>query len=477
MTGLPATKTADVVEPPARPTWVRWRIVALLMAFSFMQHFNRTSMAIAGDLRIMDQFCLTPTQMGLVYMAFLLVYTICMTPGGWFSDRHGTWLSLGVMGLGSAFFCILTGLPGYGILAFGLVLPTLIVIRGLMGLFSAPIYPASGRAVSVWIPFPQRSWANALVTGIAFVGIACSYVVFGKLVDWLDWPPAFAIAGGVTGFFGLVWLGYATNRPGQHPSVNEAERRLTEGEEPPTNAAALRQEYEGATSVAAAPVPMPARDGWRALLGNRSLLLLTLSYAAIGYFEYMFQYWMHYYFSDVLHLAEGASRLYAGIPQFALIATVPLGGWLSDRLVRAYGYRLGRAAVPVAGMLASAVFLYVGTLGSGPEWVVTWFTLALGAVGACEGPCWATAIELGGARGATAGGIFNTGGNVGGAVAPYLTPWVGQRYGWSWAINVSSLVCLLGVVFWLWIDPRERSEKLSPGHSELNHRGTETQRN
>jgi MFS family permease len=446
MNGSHESLACRPADPTSRPTWVRWRIVVLLMAFSYLQHFNRTSMAVAGDLRIMKEFSLSTTQMGLVYSAFLIVYTICMTPGGWFSDRRGTWLALTVMGLGSAFFCALTGLPGYGLLAAWLVLPALMVIRGLMGLFSAPIYPACGRVVAHWIPFRQRSWANALVTGIAFVGIACAYVVFSGLIEWVGWPTAFLITGAVTGLVTLVWTAYATNYPSQHPAVNKAELLLITGGGPspalPEGPAVSR--------------PAPLFAGWRFPLGNRSLMFLTLSYAAIGYFEYMFTYWMHYYFEEILKLGKDESGYYAGIPQFALIVTVPLGGWLSDRLVRTYGYRVGRALVPVCGMLASAGLLYVGTLGEGPGWVVPWFTLALGAVGACEGPCWATAIELGGRRGATAGGIFNTGGNVGGTMAPYVTPWVANQLGWAAAIHVASFVCLAGVVFWLWIDPNER---------------------
>jgi MFS family permease len=241
-------------EGSARPTWVRWRIVLLLMAFSYMQHFNRTSMAVAGDLRIREEFGLSNQQLGDVYSAFLYIYTICMTPGGWFSDRRGTWLALVVMGFGSALFCALTSLPGYGILALGLVLPAFLVIRGLMGFFSAPIYPACGRVVAHWIPFRRRSWANALVTGIAFVGIACSYVVFGQLIDWFGWRKAFLITGAVTGFLAVLWTLYATSRPSQHSSVNRAELLLiADGKQVPAPPEGV--ESEGLkTAVGRAPI-------------------------------------------------------------------------------------------------------------------------------------------------------------------------------------------------------------------------------
>jgi len=59
------------------------------MALCFISHLNRISMAVAGDERIMKQFSIAPEKMGAIYSAFLLVYTLCMIPGGFFIDRFG----------------------------------------------------------------------------------------------------------------------------------------------------------------------------------------------------------------------------------------------------------------------------------------------------------------------------------------------------------------------------------------------------
>ena len=72
-----------------RPTSVRWRILGLLMAFSFMSWLNRTSIMVAYDLRIKQQFGISEQQIGYVYTSFFLAYAILMTPGGWFADRCG----------------------------------------------------------------------------------------------------------------------------------------------------------------------------------------------------------------------------------------------------------------------------------------------------------------------------------------------------------------------------------------------------
>src|SRR5262249_44830730 len=165
------------------------------------------------------------------------------------------------------------------------------------------------------------------------------------------------------------------------------------------------------------------------------------------------------YFKSVLKLADDSSRLYAAIPNLAMAVGMVAGGWLSDRLLRPCGLRLGRALVPMVGMIAGAVLLLLGILAEKPEWIVFWFALAMGAVGAGEGPCWATAVELGRRRGGTAAGIMNTGGNAGGLVAPIVTPWVGNLLGWKWAIGLGSAICLLGVSVWCWIDPTRSAAK------------------
>ena len=69
--------------------WPHWRLILLLMAVCFLGHMNRISMATAADLRIMAQYDISTTQMGAVYSAFLIAYTLFMIPGGWVIDRLG----------------------------------------------------------------------------------------------------------------------------------------------------------------------------------------------------------------------------------------------------------------------------------------------------------------------------------------------------------------------------------------------------
>jgi MFS family permease len=400
-------------------------IVALLMAIVSTGHFNRMSIATAGDARIMRQYEISPERMGAVYSALLFAYTLCMIPGGIVIDRFGAKAALAGLGFGSAFFVAMTGAAGLLLHSSAAVYGALIAIRCLLGVVFTPLHPGAARAVSLAVPAAWRSRTIGLVNGSALIGIAATPPLFGAMIDRFDWPGAFLIAAGFTAVLALVWTTFAVTGSSERAAPPSAGR------------------------------PKPTAESLRTLFGSRSLLLLTLSYACVGYFQYLFFYWMTYYFQTVLHLPEATSRYYAAIPPVAMALGMPLGGWISDHVERVVGTRRGRAIVPMAGMTAGALLLILGAVAGEPGWIVFWFALALAAVGASEGPFWATAVELGGRRGGSSAAFFNTGGNAGGMLAPVITPLVGGLFGWGWAVAVGGIVCLAGVALWFWIDPAE----------------------
>jgi MFS family permease len=420
------------------PSGVRWRVLALLFATIALAHFNRISMSVAGNEQILKKVDgITETQLGWVYSAYLIIYTFAMTPGGWLIDRWGPRRSLMLLGFGSAGFVALTGAVGLAWSSAGMLVLGLFAVRGCLGVVSAPLHPSGARVVSFW--FPKHTWAgiNGITTAAACIGIASTYFLFGELMDVLGWPAAFMVAGGITAILALTWSAFVTDHPGQHPGVNPAERALIE---------------EGQS---AAPLPTDEATGLWDLLGNRSLILLTLSYSAVNYFEYLFFYWMEHYFNESLKLPTERSRLYSTICILAMGVGMFLGGGVADRLHRRYR-RHGRRIVPVVGMTLSALLLGLGLVSTEPVWIVIWFALALAAIGATEGPAWTTAVELGGRHGGgTAAAICNTGGNAGGLLAPILTPVLALQFDWKIAVAAGGFYCLLGAVLWAWIHPPE----------------------
>ncbi|HYH68635.1 MAG TPA: MFS transporter [Urbifossiella sp.] len=421
-----------------RPTRVRWRVVALLTGLVFLAHFNRVGISVAANAHFIGPGRLSAEQMGLVYSAFLLVYTLLMLPGGYLLDRVGPRRAMTAMAVGLGFWAALTGVLGWTGLGIAAMFVPLLLIRGLAGATSVPLHPGAARAVSLWVPPGERSTANGTVTAGALVGIALTYPVFGWLMDAVGWPAAFVVCGAALALLGVGWYALAADSPAEHARTNAAERELV-ADNPPPRATATFAEVA-------------------ALLRDRSLVLLTLSYGALGYMQYLFFYWIEFYFGKVLKLPDSESRRAAFVVMMASAAGMALGGRASDRLGRVLGSRAGNRVVAVTGMSLSAAFSLCGVAATDPDAVVAWFALGLGALGLCEGIFWTTAPALAPRNGGLACALVNTGGNGVGLLAPVVTPLLGEAYGWTTAVAVGCAVCFAGGLLWLGVTDRHRGD-------------------
>lgn len=391
-----------------------------MTSLSAMSYFNRTIMSIAGP-GIMKEFSISETEMGTVYSSFLLSYTICMGLGGALADRYGARRTVFLAGLCASGFTALTALCGpAGLGAYFGVVAALIAVRFLFGVASSPLYPSTARISSDRIPPASQSSVQAIVMAGAAVGAAISPVLFSRLIGWIGWRPSFLLAAVATLALLFIWY-------------------FTVPEDAPRE-----------------PKRQSARAAWGALLGNRDLLTLTLGYFMLNYFEYIFFYWIYYYFGEIRKMGAEMGALATTIMFISMAIMSPLGGWLADRLGRRVGIRMGRRTVSMVGMGLSAVLVFWGASGVGVTATVTLLALALGCCTMAEGPYWATAIDIGGDQAGASCGIMNMGGNVGGMLAPVITPLIAIRFGWAGGLYFASFLVMLGVVTWLWVNPDRR---------------------
>ncbi len=406
---------------------MRWRIVPLMMAFIALAHFNRVCISVAGTEEIIPSGLIDKEQMGKVYSAYLLLYTLFMMPGGWFIDRFGPRIAWSVMAAGSVGFIALTGVAGLLCTTGMMLWVSLLVIRGCLGIASAPLHPTAARLVANWIPPAGANLANGLVTSAACIGIASTYLVFGLLIDEVGWERAFLVCAGVTLVLGLAWTLLASDRPPEAQTLPQARR----------------------TSV-------PPLETFVRFLLYPSMPLLTVSYGLVSYFQYLFFYWAEYYFENVQELSRETSRLYSTILVLAMGLGMVVGGGLTDVARWRLGTRRGLAFVPLVALFFSAGVLVLALMAETSFGVLVCLTLAMGAVGMSEGSYWTAATRIGGHHGGSAAAVLNTGGNAGGLLAPALTPIISDQYGWHATLAVAGGVCVLAAIPWVLIDPEER---------------------
>ena len=410
---------------------IQARIVALVVGFSLMSYFDRTIMSIAGPHN-MKELALSETEMGGVYSAFIFSYALLMAPGGRLADRFGPRVVLTVIGFGAALFTGLTALcgrPGLG--SYLGIIPSFIAIRLGLGLSTAPLYPSCSRMIANWVPFSKHASVQGLIVAGAGLGGATSPVLFSWMIAHWGWRISFCLAAVATATLAAVWFSQVRDYPVECVSV---------GHERNGKSSSIQ-----AKSVTSTP--------WRRLLTDRNLLLLTISYFTLGYFEYMFFYWIYFYFGQIRQVGSSQSAVYTTLLFLTFTIMTPMGGWTSDYLSKVYGSKTGRRLVPIASLSLSAILLYIGTNATETISAVTFMSLALGFASCSEGPFWASTMDVGGQHVGAACGIVNTGSNIGGFIAPVLTPYIASRAGWSWGLYAGSLIVMVGILAWFFIDP------------------------
>jgi ACS family glucarate transporter-like MFS transporter len=393
------------------------RLVLLLAVTASVGYVCRIDVTVLAP-RLMAELNLTQLQMGQVFSAFLLGYTLFQVPSGWLAGRASTRLLFAVLALGwAAVTCAhaLVGKVHFGP-ALG-ALPALLGLRLVLGILASPTYPAAGRAISLALPPQRQGAANGMVLGSIGMGSAVAPPLLGFVTQHWGWRPALLVAAGLALLAAVLWW----------RSVPKAHV-----------AASARPPFRNA-AVAAGKSPLRLGSFW----------FLTASYTLQGYVGYVFVFWFFLYLVQVRHFAFLRAAWLTTLPWIASLVVIPLGGVVSDWAVRRWGPTWGRRSLPLPAMIVAAVSLVVGAR-TGSAWLAALsLTAATALVLATEGPYWASMTQLSGPHSGMGGGVMNFGSNLGGLISPVLTPWLAARLGWETALGLAAVAAIVGAILWM----------------------------
>ena len=429
----------DAATVAARPTKVRLQIVGLLVAFSVVSYILRVNITIAGE-PMMQQFHLSQVRLGWVFSAFLISYTVFMTPAGFFADRFGPRITLAAAGISWGILTILTAfLPGLVFSSLAGVIGSLLVVRILLGICEAPTYPAAGRAIWQWVAESERALSNGVVITGALLGSAITSPLVSYLMVHLGWRNAMAAVSVLPPALVVVWLVYATDDPREHSRVNARELKV------------ILRIPEGTRKQNVAPVRT-----LKVVLRSGQVWRLSAAYGFQCYLGYIFIWWSYIYLVEVRKFSLVHGGLVNAAPFLVGTVTTPAAGALSDWLTVQCGHRWGRRVIPVVALLAAAILVFVGARMEDARLAVIALSVGAALSWTPEGPTWASMLEIASPVAGTAGGFLNTGGNFGGALAAVLTPWIVSEIGWIGAFATASLFAVVGSVLWMGVDPTKR---------------------
>jgi ACS family glucarate transporter-like MFS transporter len=411
---------------------VRFRILAVLIALSFINYLLRNNISVAIP-SIREEFGFTSTEIGWILGSFNISYTILQIPGGVFGEAYGHRRALAWIAVTWGVLTFLTGFaPSLMAASATGAMISLIVVRFLMGIVNAPIFPITTGAIARW--FPTGGWAfpNSLTSTGLTLGQAAIGPVATLLIIQFGWRASFYALAPLGFLVGAWWYWYGRDRPSEHRAITPAEVALINKDRDP----------------AATEPPPPG--SWREVLTRRDVLLLGASYFCSNVVFYIFSQWLFIYLVE----ERGFSLLESGFLYVLPFATGALmtavGGFTCDRLCTRYGGGWGcRLPAMIASALV-AVFLLLGLKAVDPYMAVILLSLCFGFQQFTEGPFASAATYLGGPHASTAYGVINTGANIAGFLAPVIGLMI-DRAGWEATLAGGSVFALISAGLWLFI--------------------------
>lgn len=415
---------------------VRWKIYSLTFVLGSFAYLQQRTIPVAA-YRMMPELGFTQMQIGWLETALIIGYTALQFPGGVLGQRFGARVSFTVISVLAFAAMMLTPLAPH-LLHAGALFAALFALQLALGAAQAPIFPISAGVFETW--FVPEIWP--FVQGLQSMGLQLGAALTPPLIAWLmavsGWQPAIVWTTLPFVLVIVLWAWYARDVPAEHPRVSA-------------------KELADLGEHAAARVD--ARITWRrvaALLEDRDLLALTLSYTCMNYVFYLVANWVFLYLVQERHLTMLESGWLAAIPPLASGLGAGAGGWAASALVKRRGARWGLHIVPflslpTAGLLligagqASAAYLAVGALA-----------LCYALVEVNEGPYWAAGMHLGRADTMAATGILNTGGNVGGLIATPVVAYLSGHQAWRAAFLIGTAFAVASAALWLLVDPTRR---------------------
>lgn len=415
-------------------TRIRWILIFWIFIISAVAYLDRVNISIAGR-SIANEFHLTNIELGWVFSAFVIGYAIAQAPAGWLADRLGPRLVItaGVIWWG-IFTSALTLLsPQVG----GLIV-LLMAFRFLLGVGEAVMYPASNCVIASWIPSSERGIANGFIfAGVGF-GAGVTPPLIAYIITQYSWRASFWFSAVLGLLAGAIWYALSRNAPRQHPWTTEQERRYIDSGLPANPAKHAGQ-----------------RLPWRSIVSDKNILAVTFSYFCYGYAAYIFFSWFFIYLNDVRGLNLRQSSYYTMLPFIAMALGSPIGGWISDRLTRRRGKRIGRCGVAAVGIGLSALFIALGTQVQSAQLATIILAGGAGALYLSQSSFWSVSADIGGKSAGSVSGFMNMGGQFGGALTASLTPAIANHLGWNASFLVAAALCACGALAWLVVKPED----------------------
>jgi MFS family permease len=420
--------------------YYKWLVVGMLWFVCLFNYADRQAIFSVFPL-LESQLGLSKVQLGIVGSSFMWVYALSLPLAGVLGDRV------------SRKTLILAGLVFWSLITLATALATeywhLVLFRALEGFGEAFYFPASMSLISDYHGRDTRSRAMALHQSSVYAGTIAGGALAGALADRFGWRSGFYVFGSLGVLLGVVLFGL----------LKEPQRGQADAPDAGPHAGLdLRRADLGASSAD--------------ILRTPAVLVLALVFIGANFVAMIFLTWM----PSFLHDKFGMSLTMAGLNataylQIASVLGVLCGGLVADLLARRVA--AGRMLTQAIGLLLGVPFIFL----TGWTLAVPVLVLAMAGFGFFKGfydaNIWASLYDVvRPAQRATALGLMNALGWLGGGTAPVIIAAASQQWGMSICLSATSGIYLLNAFLllagrWLFASSWRPTLRIAPDAGAL----------
>jgi MFS family permease len=420
--------------PAEAPTRVRFAVLGWLCAGAMLAYMHRFCISVPYEA-IRKDLSLTPWQMDLVLGSFFAGYSLLQIPSGWLGDR---WGSRRALALFATVWSIATALMG---LADGFLVALAAWV--VNGIGQAGIFPCCVKSISHWFPASGRAFPNGMLTSFMAIGSMAAGALIGELLVFFSWRVVVLMVALPGVVYAIGFYAWFRDKPAEHAGVNEAERRLIQGDV----AAAAQPSMSAQPSMPAQPTP------WRTILTSPTMLFLCSQQffraTAVAFSGTQFPSFLQQQYE----VSVPVSGWLMSVVMVAGVVGASTGGALADFIFQRTGsLKHSRRGVALGSLLSCAGLLVLAYL---VDWLPITFALIVAST-FCSGFCgpiaYTSTIDLGGRHVGTVFSTMNMAGNIGAFGFPLIAGKLAEAAGWQSVLLLVAGLNFAALLCWIFLN-------------------------
>ncbi|GAA0739531.1 MFS transporter [Gaetbulibacter jejuensis] len=196
---------------------LRWWIIGLIFVATVINYIDRTAFALLWPQMGKD-LGMDNSDYALMLNIFMVTYAASKFLSGRLYDQIGTRIGFIVS------IVVWSAAAAFHALARGVI--SLSIVRGLLGLGEAGLWPGAVKSNGEWFPIKQRALAQGIFNSGASIGNVVAPIVIVFLYAQFGWKSTYLILGGLGLLWVIPWFILNKSKPEDHPWITDKEKAL-----------------------------------------------------------------------------------------------------------------------------------------------------------------------------------------------------------------------------------------------------------